>query len=88
MEQPIYRRSRNGRNFYRILSGTAFTEVQLIGNRSVVHHVVAETYPERLRIADMLAMTDGLFLPGTQAEFDTMLGRSERPDLFRPGSDQ
>lgn len=88
MEKPIYRRSRNGRNFYRIMSGTVFTEVQLIGNRSIVHEVVAETYPERLRIADMVAMTDGLFLPGTQAEFDAVMGRSGEADLFRPDGDR
>lgn len=87
MKQPIYRRSRNGRNFYRILSGTSFTEVQLVGNRTIVHHVEAATYPERLRIADMVAMTDGLFLPGTQAEFEALLGRSGEPDQFTPGND-
>lgn len=87
MQQPIYRRSKNGRNFYRILSSAAFTEVQLIGDRAIVHQVEAATYPERLRIADMVAMTDGLFLPGTQAEFEAVLGRIGEPDLFRPSSD-
>ena len=88
MEQPIYRRSTNGRNFYRILSDTTFTEVQLIGNRSMVHEVDAATYPERLRIADMVAMTDGHFLPCTQGEFDEAMGRSGGPDLFRPADNR
>lgn len=88
MEQPIYRRSRNGKNFYRILSATAFTEVQLIGNRSIVHEVDAATYPERLRIADMVAMTDGHFLTCTQAEFDEAMGRPGGSDLLRPADNR
>ncbi|QQR85433.1 MAG: hypothetical protein IPJ76_12535 [Flavobacteriales bacterium] len=88
MEQPVYRRSANGRNFYRILSGTAFTEVQLIGSRSIVHDVVAATYPERVLIADMVAMTDGHFLPCTPAEFDEAMGRSGGSDLFRPADNR
>lgn len=88
MEQPIYRRSTNGRNFYRILSETAFTEVQLIGSRSIVHYVVAATYPERVLIADMVAMTNGHFVPCAQAEFDVAMGRSGGSDLFRPADNR
>lgn len=78
----------NGRNFYRIVSATAFTEVQLIGSRSIVHDVVAAAYPERVLIADMVAMTDGHFLPCTQGEFDEAMGRSGGPDLFRPADNR
>ena len=38
---PLYRRSSNGLNWYRIDSATEFTEVQQVGNRYVSHRVKA-----------------------------------------------
>jgi hypothetical protein len=52
---PQYRKLLNEKSFYEILSDKEFIEIQLIGSRSVVHKVVANQYPEMLRIMDMLA---------------------------------
>ena len=70
---PAYRALVNGRSLFRIGSPTTFTEVQRIGSRSVVFEIAAETYPERLRIAELLAATDGTVVPIGAAEFERAL---------------
>jgi len=55
---PLYRRSANGLNWYRIESWTAFTEVQRVGSRYIAHRVLVKAYPERVRIQDLIDMAD------------------------------
>lgn len=74
---PVYLRLTGGHSLYRIESDTAFTEVQVVGTRHIAHRIVARTWPERLRIADMLANRDGLWAPINAAEFEAWLGRAE-----------
>lgn len=70
---PAYRRSANGRHFYRIESALSFTEVQVVGQRAVIHRVRGAAYPEQLRIVEMLRMHEGRFLPLEAVEFEHML---------------
>jgi hypothetical protein len=74
---PVYLRIADGHSVYRIGSEISFTEIQRIGKRYVTHHIVALTWPERLRIADMLANADGTWAVITGAEFDQWLGRTK-----------
>lgn len=68
-EFPAYRRLSGGGHYYRIESGTAFTEVQVVGSRRVVHHVRGTAYPERLRIMEMLAC-EGPYTEVAAAEWE------------------
>lgn len=54
-EFPAYRRLRSGHHYYRIEGPTAFTDIQVIGRRHMVHRVNGAAYPERVRIHEMLA---------------------------------
>lgn len=63
---------------YRIESETSFTEVQRVGNRYLAHRISALTWPERLRIADMLANRDGSLTRYTPEEFDRWLNEATR----------
>lgn len=74
---PVYLRITGGHSVYLIASETSFTEVQRIGKRYLAHHVVAHTWPERLRIADMLANADGALSPIPAALFEDWLSRAE-----------
>lgn len=56
---PLYRRSANGLNWYRIESDTEITEVQRVGSRYVVHRMKALIYPEKMRIMELIMMEDG-----------------------------
>ncbi len=74
---PLFLRITDGNSVYRILSETSFTEVQRIGQRYVIHQVEALTWPERLRIADMLANHDGSLMAIPEEEFNAWSRRAE-----------
>lgn len=67
---PIYRRLADGHHFYRIEGPVSFTDIQVIGKRTVVHHVDASAYPERLRIQDMIEGHGGRYLPLEAEEWE------------------
>jgi len=67
---PAYRELANGRSRYRITSPTHMVEVQRVGARFLRHHVEAMTYPERLRIHELMALQDGSARAITAVEFD------------------
>lgn len=70
---PLYRRSANGLNWYRIESATAFTEVQRVGNRYVVHRLEAKAYPERVRVMSLIDMHDGHVEECTAGEVEGLI---------------
>lgn len=76
---PIYRQLANGRSMFRIESEARFTEIQRIGARYVVFTVVAATWPERLRIVDMLAAADGSVAPADAEDFNRWHDLAHRP---------
>jgi hypothetical protein len=71
---PIYRRTADGRHFYRIEAPDRFTEVQVIGSRRVLHAVEATQYPERVRIMEMIAGGEGRYLPLAEEEWAAQAG--------------
>jgi hypothetical protein len=76
---PVYRKLLNGRSVFRITSHTVFAEVQRIGQRYVLFTVEATTWPERLRIADMLEATDGSVEACDASEFEAWALLAQRP---------
>lgn len=66
---PQYRKLSNERAFYRIEGQNSFTEVQLIGSRKIIHTIIAQQYPEKLRIMDMLKNLDP-FVGSDKEEFE------------------
>jgi len=55
---PQYRMLSNEKVFYRIRSDREFDEVQLIGARAMWFSMVAQQYPEILKIQDLLSFED------------------------------
>ncbi|HRN37920.1 MAG TPA: hypothetical protein PLV70_08325 [Flavobacteriales bacterium] len=72
---PLYRRSSNGLNWYRIGSESELTEVQQVGSRRVVHHLTAHAYPERLRIRSLIDMEDGHVEECSPEEVEELLAK-------------
>lgn len=70
---PLYRRSVNGMNWYRIESATEFTEVQRVGSRFVVHRMKAAIYPEMQRVMGLIMMEDGHVAASDADEFEQSL---------------
>lgn len=57
MDFPQYRISKNGKNLYRIDSNRVFIELQYIGEKVLLFIIEAKTYPEMVRIQDLLDRT-------------------------------
>ncbi len=51
---PQYRKLKNGLRLYKINSSIDFEELQIMGEKIYYFKFVAEQYPEKLRIMDML----------------------------------
>lgn len=73
-EFPVYRRLKGGYHYYRIESPTAFTDIQVIGKRQMVHRVNGSAYPERVRIHEMLACK-GPYMEMEGGEWERMYAR-------------
>lgn len=70
---PAYRRMVGVQRYYKIHSPRAFTEVEMIGTRRLVHEVEATMYPELLRIQQMLEYADGVYRTMTAGEWEEVL---------------
>ena len=74
---PQYRKLSNNKVFYRISNDKYFDEIQLIGSRAQLYRIVANQYPEILRIQDMLGCVDDGFEISSDLEFDALLAKYE-----------
>ncbi|MBK8499104.1 MAG: hypothetical protein IPL52_09860 [Flavobacteriales bacterium] len=72
---PLFRKTPDGRHFYRIESDTGFTEIQKVGSRHAVHRVEARAYPELVRIAEMIDGAGGRFVHMEPTEWDVLYAR-------------
>ena len=50
-----------------------------MGARAIVHRVVARTYPEKVLIHELIAMTNGSYKEIGAAVFNAALERAEMP---------
>ena len=58
---PKFRMLVDGRHFYRIDDPEHFVEIQLVGSKRTVHEITASAYPEKVRVQQMIEMSDGLY---------------------------
>jgi lysyl-tRNA synthetase class II len=65
---PAYRKLSNNKSFYRIDDDRTFFEIQVIGNKCFLTQTEAKQYPEIIRIADMLSLSEP-FIESTIDEF-------------------
>ena len=70
---PLYRRSANGLNWYRVDSFTRLVEVQRVGSRLLLHHLQAVAWPEQARIRELIAMLDGLVEECSASEVEELI---------------
>ncbi len=70
---PQYRKLSNDKVFYRILDDRIFDEIQVIGSKAQLRHIVAKQYPEILRVQDMLTFEiEGVIL-SNEEEFNGLI---------------
>lgn len=71
MTFPIYRKLSNEKSYYKIVSADSFIELQKIGTKIRKHTIIAQQFPEKLRIQDMISLADG-YLLSNENEFESM----------------
>ncbi|MFM7684164.1 MAG: hypothetical protein ACKO7P_15690 [Bacteroidota bacterium] len=71
MTFPVYRKLSNEKSYYKIVSADSFIELQKIGDKIRRHIVIAQQFPEKLRIQDMISLADG-FLSCDETEFESI----------------
>lgn len=74
---PIFRRTADGRHFYRIEAQDAFTEIQVVGRRALLYHVKASMYPELVRIQDMVLGDGGRYLELRPSDWAELMERHQ-----------
>jgi hypothetical protein len=67
---PIYRKYSNNKNYFCILSDKEMLEIQQIGKRFIEHHLIAEAYPERVQIRDLIEKSHEGVEDSTKDEFE------------------
>ena len=71
MQFPIYRNYSNNKVFFRVLSNEAFDEITFIGEKSILQHINATTYAEKLYIIDMIEMRENSWVESNEEEFES-----------------
>lgn len=50
---PIYRKYKNNKSYFKIISKEEFEEIQVFGNTYTLHHLKAKILPDRNLIEDL-----------------------------------
>lgn len=70
---PVYRKYKNNRSYFKIISPDAFDEIRVIGSKSIVNTTEAKVYPEILFIKDMLLNYSAMMEVISEAEYNERL---------------
>lgn len=75
---PQYRKYNNGKSVFKVESADKIVELQQIGNRVVAFEIVANQFPEKLWIRDILELEHPLAVASSEAEFEAWLNRVDQ----------
>jgi hypothetical protein len=51
---PVYRKYKNSKSYFKIISRNEFEQIQIIGSKKIVNHVNAKQLPEMNHINDLV----------------------------------
>ncbi|MBL7917036.1 MAG: hypothetical protein JNM96_01475 [Bacteroidia bacterium] len=51
---PLYRKYKNNKRFYKIISKREFVEIQQIGQKLIQNTIIANQFPEMMFISDLI----------------------------------
>lgn len=66
---PVYRKYKNNRSYFKILSRNQFEEIQIIGTKAKVNLITANQFPEMNHIYDLVYNHEGLGSEITENEY-------------------
>lgn len=71
---PLYRKYKNHKRFYKIINKREFEEIQIIGSRSVIHHIHAKILPDFNFINDLISDYEAFAEVCSEEEYERMKG--------------
>ena len=72
---PVYRKYKNNKNYFKIISNKHFEEIQLIGDKIIVKEIKAAQLPEYNHINDLLYHYKAFAEEITEAEYLEMANK-------------
>lgn len=72
---PLYRKTPNGKSFYKISSPDELLEIQLIGSKFLVHELKAKIFPEKNLLQDLIQNKEGHWMIINENEFNVIYQR-------------
>lgn len=70
---PQYRKYKNGKSFFKIISPTEWEEIQIIGSQKTNHHFEVKILPDRNFINDMLFDYENNWIKIEENEYNDIL---------------
>jgi len=69
---PVYRKYKNSKSYFKILSFKLFEEIQIIGSKKMVKQTEATQFPEMVFIRDLLFDYKEMAEEIDETEYDTV----------------
>ncbi|TXB65452.1 hypothetical protein FRY74_08495 [Vicingus serpentipes] len=69
---PIFRKYKNEKSFFKIISKTEFEEVKLLKDKAEIHHFTANILPDFNFISDMISDFEPYWEISSEKEFETI----------------
>ena len=69
---PVYRKYKNNKSYFKILSFKLFEEIQIIGSKKMVKQTEATQFPEMVFIRDLLFDYKEMAEEIDETEYDTV----------------
>jgi hypothetical protein len=66
---PIYRKSKDFKNYYKILNDREFIHIKIIGSKIRKYHYIVDKYPEIIMLKDMIDCKDDFYVNCQDTEF-------------------
>ncbi len=70
---PVYRKYRNNKHFFKIMSHSEFEEISFIGKKAIVTKHTAKILPDRNLVADLLNDVGNTAERSTKEEYESHL---------------
>ena len=67
---PIYRKSKDLKNYYKILNEREFIQLKIIGTKIRKYHYNVDKYPEIIMIKDMIDCENEFYVISQEIEFN------------------
>ena len=68
---PVYRKYKNNKHFFKVISKNNFEEIQIIGNKKITHLIKATQLPELNHIYDLVYNKE-VAIPISEKEYNSI----------------